>query len=66
MTPPAAVIIAWEQKGGRGRGANTWASPAGRGLYASLLVPGLSRAQLPLLPLAVGVSLATALEWGAK
>jgi BirA family biotin operon repressor/biotin-[acetyl-CoA-carboxylase] ligase len=66
LVPPAAVIIAWEQEAGRGRGANTWASPAGRGLYASLLVPGLSRSQLPILPLAVGVSLATALEASAE
>jgi BirA family biotin operon repressor/biotin-[acetyl-CoA-carboxylase] ligase len=63
--PPAAVIIAWEQQAGRGRGENSWASPAGRGVYASLLVPRLPRSRLSLLPLAVGVRLATALESSA-
>ncbi|MGA7616436.1 MAG: biotin--[acetyl-CoA-carboxylase] ligase [Thermoanaerobaculia bacterium] len=47
---PAAVIVAREQWAGRGRGARSWHSPAGNGIYATTLHsrPGKNLAALPL------------------
>ncbi len=54
------LLVAGRQHAGRGRGDHTWESPEG-GLYANWLmwVPG---AALPVLPLAVAVTLARAVE----
>lgn len=35
--PPGTVVVAAEQTSGRGRGQRSWASPAGRGVYLSIL-----------------------------
>lgn len=51
------VVIAWEQTRGRGRRGNSWRSPAGGGIYASLAAPVADRAALECLPLLVPVSL---------
>lgn len=58
--PPRVDVVAWEQEAGRGRGDRSWASPAGAGVYASLVRP-VAPAQVQGLPLAVAVALAEAL-----
>ncbi|HVS02747.1 MAG TPA: biotin--[acetyl-CoA-carboxylase] ligase [Thermoanaerobaculia bacterium] len=60
-TPPVA-LVAWEQSAGRGRRGKTWHSPAGRGVWASLLLPGVTAADLSVLPLAAAVALCEALD----
>ncbi len=57
---PAVTIVAWRQDRGRGRLGASWASPAGRGIYASM-VRRLPGDRLLAVPLLVGVGLATAL-----
>ncbi len=47
---PKAIIIAGEQFAGRGRNARQWSSPAGKGIYATTLLP-MPASELPLLPL---------------
>jgi BirA family biotin operon repressor/biotin-[acetyl-CoA-carboxylase] ligase len=56
--PRATAFVAFEQTAGKGRLGNRWASPAGRGLYASWLAP--LDATSALLPLRVGARLAAA------
>ncbi|RRA50091.1 biotin--[acetyl-CoA-carboxylase] ligase [Acidipila sp. EB88] len=51
------VYIADAQTGGRGRGAHAWASPAGSGLYVSMLLrPALAPGDALWLSLAAGVA----------
>jgi BirA family biotin operon repressor/biotin-[acetyl-CoA-carboxylase] ligase len=62
-----AVVVADEQTAGRGRRGHTWFSPAGSGLYVSVvLMPARSRAEpmraTLLLTVAAGVALAEAIE----
>ena len=62
-----AVVIADAQTAGRGRRGHTWFSPAGSGLYVSIvLTPGRARVDrdraTTLLPLAAGVALAEAVD----
>ena len=47
---PKAIIIAGEQFAGRGRNARQWSSPAGKGIYATTLLPRPA-SELPLIPL---------------
>jgi BirA family biotin operon repressor/biotin-[acetyl-CoA-carboxylase] ligase len=47
---PKAMIIAGEQFAGRGRNARRWSSPAGKGIYATTLLP-IPASELSLLPL---------------
>jgi len=47
---PKAIIIAGEQFAGRGRNARQWSSPAGKGIYATTLLP-VQAADLALIPL---------------
>jgi BirA family transcriptional regulator, biotin operon repressor / biotin---[acetyl-CoA-carboxylase] ligase len=53
------TIVAGEQTDGRGRRGRTWASPAGAGLYCSIILrppaDTLNGGLLPLLTLAIGV-----------
>ncbi|MHB1350185.1 MAG: biotin--[acetyl-CoA-carboxylase] ligase [Desulfobulbus sp.] len=57
-----SVVIAREQTQGRGRGANSFASPPG-GLYMSLILrPDLAAPMLPFIPLAGGLACAQAIE----
>jgi BirA family biotin operon repressor/biotin-[acetyl-CoA-carboxylase] ligase len=62
--PGPALVAAEEQTAGRGRGRNTWHSPAGVNLHASLAidVSGMARATLHLLSAAAGVGLHRALS----
>jgi BirA family transcriptional regulator, biotin operon repressor / biotin---[acetyl-CoA-carboxylase] ligase len=57
---PETLFVAQRQAAGRGRGTHTWESPEG-GLYATWLAWLPVRA-LPTLPMAMGVSLAEAVE----
>jgi BirA family biotin operon repressor/biotin-[acetyl-CoA-carboxylase] ligase len=52
LSLPKAIIIAREQFAGRGRNARQWSSPAGKGMYATTLLP-LPVDKLPLVPLAI-------------
>ena len=55
------LVLALEQTGGRGRQGRSWASPRGRGVYATLARPCEGPDLLPALPLLVGVGLCRAL-----
>lgn len=61
LSLPQAIIIAREQFAGRGRNDRHWSSPAGKGIYATIL---LSRpvVELPLIPLAIANLIAEYLE----
>ena len=62
-TPHGSVYFTDEQLTGRGRGDHGWHSPAGEGLYASILLRSpISTAHLPLLPLAAGLAAAEAIH----
>jgi BirA family biotin operon repressor/biotin-[acetyl-CoA-carboxylase] ligase len=50
LSLPQAMIIAGEQFAGVGRNARQWSSPAGKGIYASILLSRTVDA-LPLIPL---------------
>ncbi len=64
--PHGSVYFADEQLAGRGRGNHGWHSPAGEGLYASVLLrPALPPSRLPLLPLAAGLAAAQAVRAAA-
>lgn len=56
--PAPAVFFAYHQSRGRGRGRHVWESPAGQGVYASLLLPAVATRHLPSLPLLAAVGLA--------
>lgn len=57
------VIMALSQTGGRGRLGKTWLSPAGGGLYFSIIMrPALAPAELSKITLAAGVALCRAIE----
>jgi BirA family transcriptional regulator, biotin operon repressor / biotin---[acetyl-CoA-carboxylase] ligase len=59
---PPVLVLAWEQTGGRGRLGNSWASPAGRGVYATLAFQVATPEELQPLPLLAGVGLSRALD----
>lgn len=59
-TLPHTVIVAGEQTGGHGRGANSWVSPRG-GLYATWL-GWLPTEVLAAVPMAAGLACARAIE----
>ena len=57
------VIVADAQTGGRGRGGHAWASPAGSGLYVSVLLrPEMAPGDALWLSLAAGVAAQDAVE----
>ncbi len=58
---PSLTVLAWDQYAGRGRLGKRWASPAGRGVYASM-VRHLAREHLLAAPLLTGVALARAVR----
>lgn len=58
---PEVLVVAYEQIRGRGRLDHSWLSPAGVGVYATLVVAVSEPDQLQTLPLLVGVGLARTL-----
>ncbi|HZR26464.1 MAG TPA: biotin--[acetyl-CoA-carboxylase] ligase [Vicinamibacterales bacterium] len=64
--PEGAVVVADEQTAGRGRRGHTWFSPAGSGLYVSVvLAPRLSidpRRATAILTLAAGVGISEGID----
>jgi BirA family biotin operon repressor/biotin-[acetyl-CoA-carboxylase] ligase len=59
--PHGSVYFADEQRAGRGRGDHAWHSPAGEGLYVSIVLRAqITVDRLPLLPLAAGLAAADA------
>ena len=61
--PEGLCVVAREQTRGRGRLGRAWASPAGAGLYCSILLrPRLDARRWPLLPLMSALAVADALR----
>lgn len=61
--PEGALVIAERQTSGRGRLGRTWVSPAGKGVWMSLLLrPALPLALAPQLTLLAAVALARGLQ----
>ncbi len=60
--PSFAMVVAGRQTAGRGRVGRTWHSADGGGLWASLLLRDRAPSLSGVLPLAVGVAVARALE----
>jgi BirA family biotin operon repressor/biotin-[acetyl-CoA-carboxylase] ligase len=62
--PGPAVVAAWEQTAGRGRGRSAWYSPPGVNLYFSMTVDvsGIEPASVHLVSAAAGVGLHRALS----
>ena len=61
--PEGSLVVADRQTAGRGRRGRTWHSPAGRSLYASLLLrPRTGGAALGVLTTAAGLAIAEAIE----
>ena len=61
--PHGTVIVADSQSGGRGRLGRSFCSPAGQGIYMSVILrPGCPPAQLMHLTCAVGVAACDAIE----
>jgi len=61
--PEGAVVVAEEQTAGRGRLGRSWASPAGSGLYLSLVLrPRIAAADAPALTLALGLAVGRAVH----
>lgn len=60
--PSFTAVVAGAQTRGRGRGGKGWHSPQGGGLWMSVLLAGEPRKGPGVLPLAVGVAGARALE----
>ena len=59
---PFTTVVAGEQTAGRGRVGRRWHSPPGAGLWMSVLLEVEGAPKIGVLPLAVGVSAAHALE----
>lgn len=59
---PGTVVIAEEQVAGRGRAGRAWSSPAGLGLWFSVVVTPLDGKAAAVLPLRIGLAVAQALD----
>lgn len=60
--PDGTVVIAELQTTGRGRSGKAWSSPAGLGLWMSIVLRPPAETRPELLPLLVGLGVARALE----
>ncbi len=60
--PAGTVILADEQRAGRGRSGRTWSSPPGLGLWISLVLRPIESSNPQIFPLLVGLAAARALE----
>jgi BirA family biotin operon repressor/biotin-[acetyl-CoA-carboxylase] ligase len=59
---PFTIVIAEEQLAGRGREGRRWESPAGSGLWMSVVAPPVRAADRALVPLRVGLAVCRAVE----
>ncbi len=59
---PRLILLAREQTAGRGRRGRTWSSPAGQGIYATLLLPLADAEAVESLPMRVPLLLCAALD----
>lgn len=62
QSSPRCVLVAWEQRGGRGRQGRNWVSPAGQGVYASWLEPFRDPARKSHFPLITAIALSECIE----
>lgn len=61
--PEGTVVVADEQTGGRGRQGRTWHSPAGCGLYVSVILrPDIAPNEAPIITLLTNVAAAEAVH----
>lgn len=60
--PPFTTVVADAQRSGRGRGGRSWASPPGKGLWMSVLLPASPGEARLLVPLVVGLAVARSIE----
>ncbi|MEE9207405.1 MAG: biotin--[acetyl-CoA-carboxylase] ligase [Gemmatimonadota bacterium] len=60
--PAGAIVLSREQSEGRGRGGHTWASPAGRGVYLSMVFRPGALPSPALLPVLAGLGIVEALD----
>lgn len=60
--PAGAIVLCREQSEGRGRGGHTWASPADRGVYLSMLFRPGTLPSPALLPVLAGLGIVEALD----
>ncbi len=60
--PGGTLVIADEQRAGRGRGSRSWSSPAGVGLWCSFVLRDLTVDSIGLLPIRVALATAAALD----
>jgi BirA family transcriptional regulator, biotin operon repressor / biotin---[acetyl-CoA-carboxylase] ligase len=61
--PDGTLLVAEEQIGGRGRRGNDWFSPAGGGIWASLVLrPGISARQLGSVGMLASLSICLGIE----
>lgn len=61
--PEGSVVVAEGQTKGRGRLGRTWASPKGKGIYASFILrPRVPLQDVPLITLMAAVAVARAIE----
>jgi BirA family biotin operon repressor/biotin-[acetyl-CoA-carboxylase] ligase len=61
--PDGSLLVAEEQRQGKGRFGSSWHSPAGGGIWASLILrPGIKPAQLGSLVLLAALSICLAIE----
>jgi BirA family biotin operon repressor/biotin-[acetyl-CoA-carboxylase] ligase len=65
--PAGSLVVAETQTAGRGRRGRAWHSPAGAGIYASVVLrPALAPEHAPLLTLAASVAVAETLRTRAE
>ncbi len=58
-----ALVVADRQSEGRGQGGRSWYSPAGMGIWASIVLrPNLSPEKLGLIPIASGLAISEVVE----
>jgi BirA family biotin operon repressor/biotin-[acetyl-CoA-carboxylase] ligase len=60
--PAGTLVIANEQTAGRGRGGKSWQSPAGAGIWLTLIERPVDTSGLDVLSLRVGLAAAQALD----
>jgi BirA family biotin operon repressor/biotin-[acetyl-CoA-carboxylase] ligase len=60
--PGGTVVLAERQTAGRGRSGKPWSSPAGLGLWMSMVLRPPAETRPELIPLLVGIGVARALE----